>query len=589
MSTEDLVLTDWFRAAYFDLWPDNVTTQQVSVKLFSRGPQFSGNLASSFAVVKGLSSFLNNNPEWVEVDAVITSKTDDVTEEDLYFKRLTDSSYNYLQLGSVSPWSVTNVETSGGFYLDPVELSGSVQDLVYAAVFYLPGTFNDLDGTSITDPVMFATTKGIGKYVVAHSGAVYGQTSYFFSNPDNSYSLRLNVAGYGGTTNITNRARTSNVATLTVPGHTFAVGDVITVAGTGAPTFNVTSVITSKTSTTISFPCSGGTVSSTVSTGTVELRSSKFSTGYTILDLSAPKWEPPHAQHIWLEPQRVNFIANPSFESYGGEDDIAYFWRAAIPDTEAPECQVVSVINLLNDARPTAGWVRSTDTYDVEDPAPLVLESNLFPKVSQWASISFKISGSGTFNFGLIVYPADYQNPAYIRSDNLTISGGTSSSGFNRYTALVQVPDDVVEAQFRIEFQADGDNEFWVDDVLVDPHESQYTYFDGNSTDSLTDDYRWMGGDDYANMHFSMWYNNYKNTSSRITGSISESGEFIPGLTNDWVPNGTSIKAHWDSVTSVTPYNWEGNAFYPISDVSLGTQTVAEPTSTLSFLLLPID
>lgn len=71
------------------------------------------------------------------------------------------------------------------------------------------------------------------------------------------------------TFNVTNKALTSNVATITAPGHTVTQGDTIAVAGVDA-TFNTTGVVvTAVTATTISYAKTAGNVTSTAATGTV--------------------------------------------------------------------------------------------------------------------------------------------------------------------------------------------------------------------------------------------------------------------------------------------------------------------------------
>ena len=68
---------------------------------------------------------------------------------------------------------------------------------------------------------------------------------------------------------VTNKALTSNVATLTAPGHTVKAGDTISVTGVDA-TFNTTGVsVTSVTSTTILYPKTAANVTSVASSGSV--------------------------------------------------------------------------------------------------------------------------------------------------------------------------------------------------------------------------------------------------------------------------------------------------------------------------------
>lgn len=68
---------------------------------------------------------------------------------------------------------------------------------------------------------------------------------------------------------VTNKALTSNVATITAPGHSVAQGDTISVAGVDA-TFNTLGVVVSAvTGTTISYAKTASNVASTAATGTV--------------------------------------------------------------------------------------------------------------------------------------------------------------------------------------------------------------------------------------------------------------------------------------------------------------------------------
>ncbi len=68
--------------------------------------------------------------------------------------------------------------------------------------------------------------------------------------------------------NVTNKALTSNVATLTVPGHSFTTSSTVGVAGVDA-TFDGTYAVTATTSTTISYAKTAADVTSVASTGTV--------------------------------------------------------------------------------------------------------------------------------------------------------------------------------------------------------------------------------------------------------------------------------------------------------------------------------
>jgi len=311
----------------------------------------------------------------------------------------------------------------------------------------------------------------------------------------------------------------------------------------------------------------------------------QFSVGYTLLSLSTPIWEGAHAQHIWIQPQRINFVANPSFERSSAP---VPYWRAgresgAGSATLSRAGSTGSPAGVGGTERPYCGKVLSSGGSE-----RLVLESNLFPKVNAWYSISFYASGNGSTEetselyFGIVIRPPDASGATYIRNRaSEVLGGGTATSGFKKFTALIQIPDDVSDLMLRIEYSG---STIWVDDVLVDPHEGQYEYFDGNSTLSLPGDFRWMGGSTYVNSHFSMWYNNYENTRARLLGDYDTLDDlYKPGLLEEWSPTGSNITAHWDAVTSVTPLNWVGDAYYPISDVN-GTP-ISTIDSSLDFNL----
>jgi hypothetical protein len=82
------------------------------------------------------------------------------------------------------------------------------------------------------------------------------------------------IRGGVSTATVTNKALTSNVATLTVGATDFIVGDTAVVAGVDA-TFNGTFVLTAVTSTTISYAVTAANVSSTAATGTVTVSAIK--------------------------------------------------------------------------------------------------------------------------------------------------------------------------------------------------------------------------------------------------------------------------------------------------------------------------
>jgi hypothetical protein len=299
--------------------------------------------------------------------------------------------------------------------------------------------------------------------------------------------------------------------------------------------------------------------------------------GFLTLVASEPRWESSHAQHLWIEPQRTNFVANPSFEGPLVADK-PFGWRT-------------------NDAAQLSKVLggRGPGIYcgklDIDAGEPAIIESNYFPVVGNWASVSFLIRSSvdATVTYGIVGFDGAYQFPimpstlsSTLTATPLGVGEEAASTGFYTITGLFQVPDGSVDLCLRIKVTSDADEAWnvWIDNVLVDPHEGQYTYFDGNSTEGLPGDFRWMGGSAYADQHFSMWYNNYQLAKTRLMGGYDANDEaYKPGMVEEWAPTGANIVAHWDAVTAYTPRNWEGNAFYPISDVSQAGVTIFLETS----------
>lgn len=143
-------------------------------------------------------------------------------------------------------------------------------------------------------------------------------------------------------------------------------------------------------------------------------------------------------------------------------------------------------------------------------------------------------------------------------------TGGSATAGYAQIRGVVAAPEQTREMCLRLELHnATG---CWVDNGLVDPHEGQFGYFDGASIDSFPDDYRWMGGE--ANQHFSLWYNNYQNTHMRLFSDWDQNEQiYKQGLVAEWAPTGSTVIDHWDAVTSFTPHNWSGDAYYPVHEV----------------------
>lgn len=304
---------------------------------------------------------------------------------------------------------------------------------------------------------------------------------------------------------------------------------------------------------------------------TVSNSSSTFAARHCLLSPGLPPWESAHSQHLWIEPQRANLIANPAFQ-----DSSLFGWRT--PDDTSMQ-QVTGGVSSWRDT-PKCGRL-----YGVNPSKKL--ESNFFPNVSEWYSGSFSVSASNgcSIRYGLVAFDPTYTNPRYLVSDYLSINTptpGSASKGFFRVTFLTKMFLDAVDICFRLEIE--NADEVWVSDVLIDPHPGQYDYFDGACTLGSPGDFRWMGSED--DRHFSLWYNNYRNTRNRVIGGYDASdGRYKPGLVEEWAPTGATIVAHWDAITPITPQNWSGDAYHTLSDVHGSEPTVV--SSEYKFDLSP--
>ena len=314
------------------------------------------------------------------------------------------------------------------------------------------------------------------------------------------------------------------------------------------------------------------------------------------LDLSIPVgfWEPARSAHIWMEPQRINFAVNSSFESID-ENNQPYGWRSnatsmnvvsggsvAVPSNE-------SVYNPLSTTNTRSVLLRG-------DQSVIVMESLPFPastSKSKW-TIRASVQGTGQVRIGIVMWsqeldPADI---VYNCSDWIDISAANStaasatqgalSGAFTDISVLVNNADRLKEAQFRLEFEpdtSDTDTALWVDNVLVESSESLEEYFDAESGLGMSGDFYWYGNgvfgnnsSDYNTPHksFSIFYNNKKNLENTIFGYLTEESDGttveIPGIADYWVPQGTSFITHWDDVFRRRERAWVADAYIPVID-----------------------
>jgi hypothetical protein len=231
-------------------------------------------------------------------------------------------------------------------------------------------------------------------------------------------------------------------------------------------------------------------------------------------------WQSAREEHVYLIPQRVNYVPNPSFEQVGN-----FGWRSDGAMTRLSG----GVDNPANHYVYTAGTI---------------LESLPIP-----ASALFRFSayvrsqGATKVNLGLVALDASYESMGIFWA---RASGNEwpLSTAWTRYDGLfADSADDIVAMIPHIE----ADGAFDCDLVLLENSAALHDYFDGDSQTGITGDFSWQGGAAGEAKSYSMYYTNRYVTATRlfseyIIGQITK----VPALVYDWVPTGTTIMTHWD-------------------------------------------
>jgi len=254
-----------------------------------------------------------------------------------------------------------------------------------------------------------------------------------------------------------------------------------------------------------------------------------------------PDYEAPHTQHAWMFPQRVNFIANPSFERD------TQFWRT----NGTP-----SVISTMDALGVKAGQFTGH--------TPIVAESNTFPVLKPRFTVQLMVSGHGQVRVGLITWPVDY-NETVIDWGNDDEVWDISEGSFIHLQVLRSAPQPY-EAQLRVE--ASGDllilnNVLVENDYLLD-----WPYFDGDTRYGSRDDFSWYGGENLKGKTFSLWYNNKRATAGRLFATsledqakLTSADVLSEGLVYQWIPAGLLVEPHWDVL-------FVGDLQHPVTPVS---------------------
>lgn len=240
----------------------------------------------------------------------------------------------------------------------------------------------------------------------------------------------------------------------------------------------------------------------------------------------APAFETSHTQHVWLYPQRVNLIANPSFEK-----DTA-FWLSNRTITRVAE----SALGVGSWAGRFAGT------------APVVAESNIFDTQfeERW-TVQLMAKGNGNLKVGFVWWDGSFEETA--------VDWGTETWKLDptNYTRVAVARTGYQTFQGLVRLECDG-NSLTIDNVLVEKgYLKDWPYFDGDTTYGARDDFTWYGGSVNQGASYSLWYNNKRATYGRLFAQDIEGVAVVTdevmtqqGFVYQWVPAGMTVQPHID-------------------------------------------
>ncbi len=275
-------------------------------------------------------------------------------------------------------------------------------------------------------------------------------------------------------------------------------------------------------------------------------------------------WETSRCVHVWIDPQRINYVANPSFRNTNN-----FGWRSNGTAT-----------------RITGGLSRDGANNCIKilqiGSDPVVLESNFFPTNSDTQNwyVSAEVSGVGRWRVGIVFFSAtvDPNNATYVvtpwRHSDI---GSTRASDFYRMHQSFPKPESTKEGLVRIEFLPDVDGTpGWVDEVLAAPEDGPGTYFDASFPTGSPGDFGWYGNDRsssttvFNDRSYSLFYDNWKNLKSLMFGERTTGPDGVlnrqAGEAQHWVPEGVNIVPHWNDVFSTRVQSWMDDVTIPVKD-----------------------
>lgn len=309
--------------------------------------------------------------------------------------------------------------------------------------------------------------------------------------------------------------------------------------------------------------------------------------GPITLSVGTMDFEASHSESAWLIPQRINYIANPSFERVVEPDSTPDFWQSnqftgTFPDEECLISRVSSSdIDILFPGQ-HAGyfWTNnslSSDSYSVYNrDSRIYAVSNMFVSDEIQFTFQARVAGVGRVRAGLASYNAylnKYTVDWGLQGDGFFQEWTLSMNGFRSISGIRSVSDF---PQMRLVFEVRGywddpedDYSFvfpqlYLDNVLLEPGTLLgWPYFDGDNTFGMgslasrnTSDFSWYGNVPYdakRGASYSFWYNNRAASAGRLFGRYlddtalyTSTDEQKDGLVYQWVPTGTVVIPQFD-------------------------------------------
>jgi hypothetical protein len=271
--------------------------------------------------------------------------------------------------------------------------------------------------------------------------------------------------------------------------------------------------------------------------------------GEIVLFRGTPDFEPAKTQHVWMFPQRINMLANPSFEVD------TRFWRVNTGGTLAR----------ASGYAPGVGGGSFYGHFTSGGVTPGVLESNQFPmmirrEVPEGWTIQFQARGDGELKVGLITFPASYEQT--ITDWGPDDEDWFLSNTWRKVRSLRKITD-VNSGMLRLETNG---TYLDIDHVCVEPgllpeNYSDWDYFDGETIFGAEGDYSWYGN--RPNASYSCWINHRAGVKGRlfawdvVKGAtpdvITDEEARQQGLVYQWIPAGTPVTCHDDVLFSGDP------------------------------------